>query len=353
VRKKADFADQGVDVRVSTRSSDSRCVQPELAELATPFCFGEATDAQRDAFELHLMECDACWQAVQRLEQAVGMLRADMTLAHTLTTKDIASVLGMSAALDRPFGGHARHAVTAAVMYALLYALPLLVEVAYAWNLYGRTALIVAPFVFVWMFATTLGALAVCVRDARADVRGFVRPLFLLIGASAVFCAVLVPLAPSAAVTQASFQTWPANLAFLKSTFHAWLVAPVFILWPFHFVLVMQRQLALGRYERVVKLLTRDSYAVPPPGVRYPAVWALGLYFAGLVTYNWLALSHLFDHLAAGPYKNLFMALVLARVAIWLALPVICIWWYQGALDELKRESVVVTSLCGDDDRAR
>jgi hypothetical protein len=174
------------------------------------------------------------------------------------------------------------------------------------------------------------------------------RPLLILIAASAVFCGVLVPLAPSTPVVQASFQTWPVNLALVKATFHAWLVGPVFILWPFHFVLVMQRQLALGRYARVLELLTRDRLALPPPGLRYPPVLALVDYYGGLFIYNWLGLSHLLDNLTPTPHTTLFTALLLARVSVWVVLPLVGIWWYQGALDELKREAIAVATLSGD-----
>jgi hypothetical protein len=323
---------------------ETRCVSPDLADLAVPFCFGDATESQRQAFELHLMECDACWQEVRRLEQAVGVLRADMSLVHTLTPYEISRLLGMSVLLERPFGGHARHAGLIGVLYALLYALPVLVEFAYAWDRYGRIATIAAPIVFAWMLGTTLLALAVCVRDVRAGRGGFLRALLILAGASAVYCGVFVSFAPKTPLVEASFQTWPVNLAFVKSTFHAWLVAPLFMLWSFHFVVLMQKQLTEGRYRRVLGLLVGQPEAVPPPGGRYLPVWLLVVAYAGIFIYNLAGLSHLLDNLIAGPYTNLFIALLLARVAVWLVLPALCIWWYQGALDDLKRECLAATA---------
>lgn len=87
--------------------------------------------------------------------------------------------------------------------------------------------------------------------------------------------------------------------------------------------------------------------ALPPPGLRYPPVLALVVYYGGLFIYNWLGLSHLLDNLTPTPYTTLFTAL-LARVSVWLALPLVGIWWYQGALDELKREAIAAARLSGD-----
>ena len=137
----------------------------------------------------------------------------------------------------------------------------------------------------------------------------------------------------------ASFGTWPAHLAYLKSVFYAWMVGPIFLLLPFHFVVVMQRQLASGRHREVCEVLVGgDKLAVPPPGALYPRVWALTAYLAGLFALNYAGLSHLFDGLDPGPHKTLFMSLVLVRVSFWLDLPAMCIWWYASRLGDLRRE---------------
>lgn len=160
-----------------------------------------------------------------------------------------------------------------------------------------------------------------------------------------MLCAAVLPFSPTDPMTQASFGTWPAHFAYLKSVFYAWLVGPVFVLWPFHFVVVMQRQLSDGRYRDVLALLTNDTMSVPPRGTRYPRVWALLAYLAGLFLLNYVGVNYLFGGLQAGPYRTLFMSLILVRVTVWLTLPAICIWWYSGCLSELRRECLAVRSL--------
>ena len=123
------------------------------------------------------------------------------------------------------------------------------------------------------------------------------------------------------------------------------LVGPVFVLWTFHFVVLMQQQLSAGRYAEVLGLLTNDKLSLPPRETLYPRVWGLATYLAGLVVLNYVGVNHLFGALEPGPYKSLFMALVLIRVTVWLALPAWCLWWYSGCLNELRRECLAVKSL--------
>jgi hypothetical protein len=327
------------------------CSDPVLAELATPYCFGDADEGQRRTFELHLMECDVCWREVQRLDAAVGALRTDMALAHTLTVSEISGLLGLSAGLDRPLAGHLRHALIVSVLWALLLALPVLVEIAWRWDRYGGGALIAAPLVFAWMTGATLAALALGVRGVRRGRAGLAVSVLVMLAATAVVCAALAPFAPVERLVEARFQTYPVFLGYVKAVVHAWLVGPAFVLWPFLFVVVMQRQLVAGRHRAVLRLLKGDPEGVPPPGIRYPRVLPLTLYLATVSLYNWLGMAHLFDNLLAGPHTRLFMGLVMTKSALWLLLPAICLWWYAGCLNELKRECLAVLSLAQDDER--
>ncbi len=329
---------------MTTPESMAGCSDPAVAELATPYCFGDADEAQRRMFELHLMDCDACWRELQRLDAGVGALRNDMTLTRTLTVPEISGLLGLSAGLGEPFAGHWWHAATASALLGLLFALPVLVEIAWQWDAYGRGALLIAPLVFAWMAGATLASLALIVRAVRQGRGSFPVPLLALLAATAVLCAALAPLAPADRLVEARFETYPVFLGYVKSVAYAWLVGPVFVLWPFHFVVAMQRQLGLGRHQRVMDLLAGDARGVPPPGVRYPRLVALVLYLAALSIYNVVGIAHLFENLKPGPHAGLFMGLVMTRAAIWLLLPGLCLWWYSGCLNELKRECLAVLS---------
>lgn len=323
-------------------SADDRCIAPAVSELLTPYCFGDATDSQRLAFELHLVECDACWREFQRLDSAVGALRSDMTFAHTLTVSEISGLLGLSARLEQAFGGHLSHAVVASAICAGLYAVPVLVEVAYQWEQFRPTAVVAAPLVFLWGFGTTLLALGLQARAVRAGAPAFNRALLTMMAAAIVLCAALLPALPAGPTVEATFQTYPTQLGYVKSVFYAWLTIPVFVLWPYHFVLTAQRDLADGRHKQLMALLEDDRGAVPPRGALFPRLWLLVVALTGLLIFNWVGVSHLFEHLLPSPHRGFFMALVLTRVSLWLALPIACVVWYARCLNELKREAVSV-----------
>ncbi len=48
------------------------CAVPELSRLIGPYCFEELDEEQRRTFEIHLLECDSCWDHVSTLDPAVG-----------------------------------------------------------------------------------------------------------------------------------------------------------------------------------------------------------------------------------------------------------------------------------------
>lgn len=163
--------------------------------------------------------------------------------------------------------------------------------------------------------------------------------------ATVVLCLLLLPLLPSAPIVAASFQTYPVRLGYLKSVFYAWLAGPLLVLWPFHFVVTMQAQLARGRHARILALLNRDTTVLPPRDTPFIPVWVLGWYVAGVFTLNYFGLTHLFENLRPAPYMSLFMTLVIIRVTAWLLLAVIAVLWYANSLTELKRQCQAVLSL--------
>lgn len=330
--------------RAEMRSSHTTCAEPALSERIGPYCFGDLGEQDREAFERHLLSCDACWREVERLLAGVSVIRGSRDLLRRAQSPDVVGVLGLSGRLERPFGGHVRLAATASVLYALLFAVPVVVEVAYEFDRYGNLAMALAASALVWMLGTTLATLAVDVRHVRRGETGVRFGLSAMAASTVLLCALVVPLLPDRPTVVASFGTWPSNLGYLKSVFYALLVGPVFMFWLFHFVVVMQQQLKGGRHAEVLSLLSGEPRAVAPRGVGHPSVKILTACIVLQFVLNYFGVNNLFSALAPGPYTNLFVALVLVRVTIWLALPVVCLWWFSGSLNELKREAAVVES---------
>lgn len=100
----------------------------------TSFCFGTLNDADRTAVEQHLFSCNPCWSEFQRLDAAVKTLRFDRTLQPGLPIRGVVSLLGLSGRIDRAFAGHRGFVLTASAAFAVLFAVPVLVELAYQFD---------------------------------------------------------------------------------------------------------------------------------------------------------------------------------------------------------------------------
>lgn len=327
----------------SMAASRSGCSSPEVGGQLAAYCFEELSERERRLFEAHLLDCDFCWAEVQRLSAAVQALHSDKQLLQTLSVADVSTVLGISAKLDWRLGGHLSHVLLSSAMCAFGYALLLLIEIAYAFDRFGQTALAVAPAVFLWAFSSTILALTLDWKAVRAGCRnGLVVSVATVVGAAFVLCLIVSRFLPTFPVTSLRIQAYTAQAAYLKGIWYLLLLTIVFLTIPFHLVLVLQRELVQGRHRLSLGLLTGEKWAVSPPGAFYLSVrllWVL-LGLAALVSIPMIA--HLLDNLVPSPYMNLFIHLLQARWVLAFGLGVECIAWYSRALNELKRECVAV-----------
>jgi amino acid transporter len=319
------------------------CRRP-ASEFVVPYCFGDLTDAERDRFEQHLLSCDECWKEVQRLEASVRVLRTEQRLKGMLLSADVMGIFGMSGHFDLPFAGHRGFLVLASMLYAALYAIPVLVEIAYQFDIYGAAALRIAPVVFAWVFGTTLFAFWLHLRDVRRSGQGFLLSITVLLGATALLCIAIAPWFPTEHTVDAHFQTYTARAGYFKSVVYAWLVFLPFVVWPFHFVLMCQRELKAGRFRALLALFSGQKPAVAPRGTLYPRFAGLTAFLALLGAISWAGTNHMFENLKPSPHMNLFMWLVMARVVTWLVLATVALAWYAMMLNELKRECLMLAS---------
>jgi len=241
------------------------------------------------------------------------------------------------------FHGHLWFAVLVSALYAGLYAEAVILEVAYRFDAYGGKALVAAPMVFCWVFATFLLALASDRwRTSQARPGGQAFSIFLAYGSAALVQVALSAILPDYSTMQKAREPWSGQAAYLKNIALYFLpLATVYVLIPFHFVLAVQREVRNSQHTAVLFLLAGERNATAPRGAVYLRVWwlAIGLLAAALLS---LVLTQdLFDHLKPNPYKNLFMELVLGRVLLYFATGLCCVLWYSRALNEIKRECLV------------
>jgi len=328
--------------RELARSSNG-CSSPDISRHLAAYCFEDLSETERRLFEAHLLDCDFCWAEVQRLSAGVQALRSDKQLLRTLSVTDVSAVLGISAKLEWRLGGHLPHVLLASTMYALGYALLLLIEIAYAFDRLGSTALALAPVVFFWVFLSSILALTL---DWKAVLSGRRNGLILsaatLVGAVFLLYAGICFFLPSSPITQLKIQAYTAQAAFLKGIWYLLPLTVLFLAIPFHFVIVMQREIVEGRHRLSLGLLSGEKWAVSPPNAFHLSVRVLWIIFVGAVLASIPMLAHLLDNLIPGPYMNVFIQLLQFRWALAFALGLECLAWYSRALNELKRECVAV-----------
>jgi membrane protein CcdC involved in cytochrome C biogenesis len=244
------------------------------------------------------------------------------------------------------FAGHSLHVFAASALYALLYGIGLLLEIAYSFDSYGPTALRLLPLVLLWVGATTTGALLL---GSKAVSRGRGYGIAFstsIIAASAVLLFLgLCLFLPNTPVTRARFQTYSAQAAYFKAVMYGVPTAILFLVVPFLSIVRMQRELRADRHAFVLALLMREKWAVAPRGMFFARPRFLWVILLAALIVSIAASSHLLDNLLPGSFAGLFILLVQFRWILYLAFGVECVAWYSHALNELKRECVAVERL--------
>ncbi|NOT62713.1 MAG: hypothetical protein HOP19_21100 [Acidobacteria bacterium] len=239
-------------------------------------------------------------------------------------------------------GGHLRFVLAIGALYGLLYAVALLVEVAYGVDQYGRGALLRAPMVGLWASATAIGGLAADWQLTRNRRRGGLMAslLIVLLGTWVLVAGVWLYL-PPVPITQLDIQAYTAQAAYLKMVIYILVLQFFFLLLPFHFVVTMQRELREGRHTATLDLLTGNRLSVVPRGAAFIGLWVLGGLMALLVVISLFLHQSLMSHLRMAQYMNLFANLILVRLILYHTLGGVGLWWYYHSLNELKRECLM------------
>ena len=333
--------------RVEDPFDSSACQRPDINEGLTDYCFGEMTGQERERFEAHLLECDFCWGEVQRLDSTVRALRSQKETTRPLSWRALLiSVFGISGKLTSKFCGHLFHSCLASLLYGALYAVALPVEIAYQWDAFGHWSIGASITLFLWIASTTLFAMwLICKAAVSGRSSGAMASASVISGAALVLYVVLRPYLPEHAITEATFQTYTAQTAYLKSIFYFLPIALIYLVLPFHFVVAMQRELQRGRSVAVQSVLTRSRSSALPRGVLYPHFSVLCAILIIATAVSIYMGAHLLENLKGQTYTNLFIHLVQVRWLLYLLLGIECLSWYYGALQEMKRECLAVQNI--------
>ena len=236
------------------------------------------------------------------------------------------------------FQEHAVQVIFACLMYSGLYAVSLLVETAYAFERYQRTSGWVSCAILLWIFSTTAVAI---LADASLTRKGapygaIVAILTMTLAAGALFLA-LGSFLPASAITQFSFQGFAAHAAYFKSESYFLILAIVFLVLPFHFIVRVQQEVRAGRRDIARDLLSRDRVLPSSPVIVYPRLSVMLVLLIVAVFWSLFSVAHLFEHLLPNPYMGRYMNLLQVQRLMYFALGFECLAWYYTALGRLDR----------------
>ena len=250
-----------------------------------------------------------------------------------------------AARLAATFGGHLWHVLASSALYALLYVVALLLEVAYQFDHLGPPAIKLTPWVFLWIFGTAAVGLWVDWRwTFRGKTAGLLLSLPAFISGGLLLYMMIGQFLPRHSVTEADFQTYPALGAFLKSVYYFLPLAVVFMVLPYHFVLSIQRELREGRYRPVLDLLADRRSSAAPAGAIYLRVWWLAVVLVAAASAALVAMAHMFESLKPNPHSGLFVQLAQWRFLLYVILGLECVVWYNWMLNGIKRECLEAVS---------
>lgn len=231
--------------------------------------------------------------------------------------------------------------LTSCTLYALLYAVALFVEVAYQFDSHAASAVKFAPFVFLWIWGTSIGSLMTCkLLTATGRSYSLELSILLFVAASLLLYVALGSILPNVPITQASIRTYPAHSAYFKSITHFFPLAVIFWVMPYHFVIAARAQLRSGRASQIRELLTGDRSGTAPEGTVFLQVKWLGVLLMVAAAASIYATAHLMDNLVPTEYTGMFTQLIQWRLILYFALGVICLWWYSRSLNAIKIASL-------------
>jgi len=335
-----------LDSDLPPRPPAQSCFAPDVSNLTQSHGFEYASEEEQKELAAHVRECVACQQELQGLDETVHPLNSNGRLRSSIALANAAVPLGISARLNRLFGGYLWHVIMTCVLYAGLYVVTLLIEIAYQFDSYGDAGLKASPIVYLWIFSTSIIGLAVDWKFVTKGKRhGLISCLLIFLSAAAIVYGGICLILPSSSITELAHQPYTAQAAYLKDTCYSLLLVMIFLIPTFHFIITIQQELRAGRHRLVFELLSGDKTSVAPSGTIYPSFWILALVLMAMAAFSIYLTANLLDHLRPGPYKNLFTNLIYLRLILYYGFGLKSLGWYYRALNHLKHESRAVACI--------
>lgn len=282
--------------------------------------------------------CAACRREVAKLTSAVEVLRFDRELMPPIAGHEAAAAFGLSSRLQQLLAGHRGLALVSCAVYAILYVLPMWVEISLQYERYAARVAMGMPFVIGLMSVTTYAALKLCWRRvARGDDYSLAFSFLILLAATLTAYGLSWIILPS----------WPVNIHSTPQEIYVQNIGcdlaliTICLLVPFHFIVSLQRELAEGRHNAVLKVLNREKDAVPVRHTIYLRIWPLLTVLTMQVYVIWRIQDRFMDTLAPGKHRVFFVTFSQTTWFIYFVLGASWMIWYYRMLNELKRECLI------------
>ena len=239
------------------------------------------------------------------------------------------------------FGEDGWFLLTSCTLYAVLHALALFVEVAFQFNSYAASVIRAAPFVFAWVWTTSLAGLIAC-RVLTSTGRAYSLPLSIsvFVASEVILYLSTGSILPNAPITQSVHHAYPAHGAYFKSICHFFPLAVIFLVMPYHFVIAARTQIRLGSAGQIRKLLTGERLGTAPEGTVFLRLAWLGVMLTIAAVASVVATTYLVDNLIQTEYTSMFTQLVQWRLVVYFSLGAICLMWYSRSLNAIKIASL-------------
>lgn len=233
---------------------------------------------------------------------------------------------------------HYRHLLTVSVLYALYFSVAFLLEIAYQYDNYRNQALKITPLIFLWVAGSSIVGLGLGLkRTSRGKKSGLLLSLTIFLAAAFLLYLITGNFLPNVAITQATFQTYPAHGAFLKSIYYIIPLIILFVVVPSHFVVAIENrplELQRGKSGQLRDLRVWANRV----GTIYLKLWWLALILLCAFLLALLGMSHLFDNLKPNPNLGFFIQLAEWKFILYFLLGLECLLWYQQAKSRISRQ---------------
>jgi DNA-binding winged helix-turn-helix (wHTH) protein len=233
------------------------------------------------------------------------------------------------------------HLLTGSLLYGLMFAVALVLEIAFRFDEHRQMALPLAASLFLWIAATS----QICLRfdwkftlEGKKTGLGFPVSVFFIAAVLAFIVAAFF--LPNQPLTLSTTTSQTAQGAFFKNVF-IYFLPPAIFFWvmPFHCVAALRHDINEGKWRETRKLLLNEPGGISPKGAIYFKPRTLGLIFLLIAAVSLFLTYNLLEKLKPNaPYLNLFTLLVFVRLGLCFVLVVWCLYWYEQQLNQIKDE---------------